>query len=131
MDERTAAMPVADVDLELYRRLVDSSPVPLAVIAPDATVQIWNPAAARLFGWSAAEVIGRPMPIVPEAKQTECREARKAVGRGQSIVGLETIRCARDGRAIAVALSAVPVADTAGAAAHILLLFEDLRDRKR
>jgi PAS domain S-box-containing protein len=130
MEERTAAVPVAGADLELYRRLVDASPVPIVVIAPDTTVHVWNPAAARLFGWSADEILGRPIPIVPESKRAECQDARDAVARGDRIVDMETFRCARDGRWIDVAISAVPLRAVDGAD-RILLVFEDLRERKR
>jgi PAS domain S-box-containing protein len=131
MHDRTAVVPVAGVDLELYRRLVDASPVPVAVIAPDTTVHVWNPAAARLFGWSAAEVLGRPIPIVPDAKRAECREARARVGRGDTVLGMETHRLAKDGRLVDVAISATPIVDEAGGPDRILLVFEDLRERKR
>ncbi len=46
--------------------------VPLAVIAIDAQghVTTWNKAAEHLFGWSREEVIGRPIPAIPdEGKQ--------------------------------------------------------------
>ncbi len=49
---------------ELVSKVVMASPLPTVVLGLDRTVQLWNPAAADLLGWSQAEVIGRPMPAV-------------------------------------------------------------------
>jgi PAS domain S-box-containing protein len=127
MDERTAVVPIAGVDLELYRRLVDATPVALAVIAPDTTVQVWNPAAARLFGWSAAEVLGRPLPIVPDARGTDAAAALDPATR----LGIETLRRTKDGRMIDVAISTAPIAGLDGRTERLVLVFEERRDRQR
>ncbi|MFI5258124.1 MAG: PAS domain S-box protein [Candidatus Limnocylindrales bacterium] len=47
---------------EMLATLVVSSPLPTIVLGLDRRVQLWNPAAAELVGWSEAEVIGKPIP---------------------------------------------------------------------
>jgi PAS domain S-box-containing protein len=47
---------------ELLSKLVVSSPLPTVVMGLDRTVQLWNPAATDLLGWTEEEVIGRPVP---------------------------------------------------------------------
>ena len=49
---------------ELVSKVVMASPLPTIVLGLDRTVQLWNPAAGDLLGWSEAEVVGRPMPAV-------------------------------------------------------------------
>ena len=49
---------------ELVSKVVMASPLPTIVLGLDRTVQLWNPAAADLLGWSEAEVVGHPMPGV-------------------------------------------------------------------
>ena len=130
MDERTATLPgagQAGID-DLYGKLIDASPVPIAVIDPDTTVRLWNPAAERLFGWSAIELLGRPIPIVPDATRDECRHA---LDRGETIVGLETQRRAKDGTLIAVALTAAAIPGAQGHGSLMLLMFEDVSERAR
>ena len=59
-----AAEDAARRGAEMLSRLVVSSPLPTVVLDLDRTVQLWNPAAAELLGWTAEEVIGRPVPPV-------------------------------------------------------------------
>lgn len=49
------------------RAAVDASPVPLVLLDTGGRVQLWSAAAEALFGWSAAEAIGRVFPPVPDA----------------------------------------------------------------
>ena len=47
---------------QTLRTLIQASPLPIIARDRDAKVQIWNPAAERIFGWSEQEVLGRPIP---------------------------------------------------------------------
>jgi PAS domain S-box-containing protein len=113
------------------RALIEASPVPIAVIEPDATVRLWNPAAERVFGWSAAEVLGRPLPIVPDDKRDEFRAVREALVQGEAFSGVETERLRRDGTRVDVLISAAPLANLEGVPREMVVLFEDITARKR
>ena len=72
----------ADEQAQTLRGLIQACP--LAIIARDrqAMVQMWNPAAERIFGWSEEEVLGRPYPLVPQGKEDEFRaNIARAAGR--------------------------------------------------
>jgi PAS domain S-box-containing protein len=43
------------------RAIVDSAPEPFLGVAEDGTVVSWNPAAGRVFGWTAEEALGQPI----------------------------------------------------------------------
>jgi PAS domain S-box-containing protein len=116
---------------DLHRKLLEVSPVPIAVIEPDTTVRLWNQAAERLFGWTAEEVVGRPIPIVPSDEGDELRDARDAIVRGESLAGLETYGRRKDGTRVDVALSASPLHDADGRVALVMLVFQDLSERRR
>ena len=47
---------------ELLSKLVVSSPLPTVVMGLDRTVQLWNPAAAEMLGWTEEEMVGRRLP---------------------------------------------------------------------
>ncbi|MBD0334762.1 MAG: PAS domain S-box protein [Cyanobacteria bacterium Co-bin13] len=106
--------------------LVASSPLPIVVIEPSGLVQLWNPAAEKVFGWSKAEVLGQPLPIVPPEKREECRQVREAVVRGEIFSGIETYRCRQDGSKIIVSISAALLEGNS----TILLLFQDVTQRQ-
>jgi PAS domain S-box-containing protein len=114
---------------DTLRALVAAAPLPIVVIDLDTTVRLWNPAAERLFGWSATEVTGAPLPIVPPERCHECAVLREAVGRGESFHDVETVRLRRDGTAVDVAISAAPLADADGNVQRLVLLFEDRTER--
>jgi PAS domain S-box-containing protein len=117
---------------QTLRTVVHASPLPIVIVDPNPPlVRLWNPAAEALFGWTEAEVVGRPMPIVPDDKQTECRLYLAAVGAGQAFNGAETRRLTKAGTTVFVSLSAAPLHDGAGRVHGILLMFTDITDRKR
>ena len=107
---------------------------PLAVVAldPEARVQLWNPAAERIFGWTAAEVLGRRIPIVPEDRWHELvdEEIGVALGGGE-LRQLETVRRRKDGTLIPVSISAAPTYDDAGRVSGIMAMLEDISARKQ
>jgi PAS domain S-box-containing protein len=107
--------------------------LPLAVLAVDSVglvTSFWNPAAERMFGWTAAEVLGRPIPILPEDRVEESLNFRRRALAGESIRGIETVRRRKDGTLIEVRFSAVPVRDSQGQIIATMGLFEDITERK-
>jgi len=106
---------------------------PLAIYSTDAAgaVQTWNPAAARLFGWTASEVVGRPLPTVPEENGAQCTGLRRRVMGGESLNGVEVVRRKKDGTPVTASLSAAPLRDAEGRVTGILTLIQDVTDVKR
>jgi len=111
---------------ETLRTLIQASPLAVIVRDPDAKVQIWNPAAERIFGWSEQEILGNPYPLVPEDKQEEFRANLEGSLRGEALSGLETRRLNKDGTLIDVGIWTGPLGD--GGA---IVIVADITDRKR
>src|SRR6185437_7362644 len=53
------------------RAVVESAADAIVAFSTDRTVMLWNPAAERMFGWAADEVIGLEPPIIPEEHAAE------------------------------------------------------------
>ncbi|SDQ67921.1 PAS domain S-box protein [Thermostaphylospora chromogena] len=85
----------------IARAVLDSSPNAVVALDRDQTVLVWTPAAERLFGWTAEEVIGRRSPIVPEELIAEHNAVLERARIGGE-VSLRTKRLRRDGSLIDV-----------------------------
>jgi PAS domain S-box-containing protein len=89
-----------------------------AIIAKtrDGIVASWNPAAARMFGYSGEEIIGRSIDLlIPEDLTGEMNTILANVRAGRHINHRETIRIRKDGTEIRVSLSVSPIRDAGGA----------------
>ncbi len=98
----------------------------------EGIVTSWNPAAERLFGWRADEVIGRSIDLViPGEKREEETNILARVRQGEGVENRETLRVAKDGRVINVHVTITPVRDAAGQIAGMAKIIHDITDRKR
>lgn len=115
----------------MLRAIVDCSPVAIYVVDAAGIVSMWNPAAERLFGWSAGEAIGQRLPFVEESMQAEFDRLRRQLMEGHAFHDLETTRRRRDGSPIEVGISAVPLRDSRGVITSALGMSVDVTDRVR
>ena len=97
----------------------------------DGTLLTWNPAAARLFGYSADEIGGRHLSLlVPPDRARETEQMLAAVGRGEPWE-LETVRVRKDGTAVDVAVDVAPIRGAAGAVTGFAAAIRDVTERRR
>jgi PAS domain S-box-containing protein len=79
---------------------------------PAGIVTFWNPAAERLFGYRADEMLGRPATTLASDAQAEQIGRNLETVRARGVIeNQETQRLAKDGRVLDVALSAAPLID--------------------
>ncbi|MBL8522224.1 MAG: EAL domain-containing protein [Betaproteobacteria bacterium] len=131
ISERKALERTLSESNETLRSIIEASP--LAIIARDleGVVRLWNPAAEKLFGWTAEEVLGSPRSIVPPDMKEEVAEMRKQVEAGMMLSLEETKRVRRDGVVLDVSLSVAPIKDAAGKTAGTMVLLADVSRRKQ
>src|SRR3990170_205513 len=116
---------------ETLQALVQASPVGIAILDPDGAVKMWNPAAERMFGWRADEVLGCPLPTGPDGKEEEHRALREKVLKGGASSGVEVQRRARDGSLLDISLSTAPLRGLDGSISGIVGMMADITERKR
>jgi PAS domain S-box-containing protein len=88
-----------------------------AIIGKDLKGRVtdWNRAAERIFGYTSAEMIGRPVKIlIPADRQAEEASILRRIRRGERIDHYETIRQRKDGRLIHISLTISPIKDGRG-----------------
>ena len=116
---------------ERLATLVACSPASIVVLDCSGNIELWNPAAESMFGWPAADVLGKPLPTVPPGMEEETREIHQQLMRGESVQFQETRRRRRDGRIIDVSISFASMCDAQGRVIRIMGLANDITDRKQ
>ena len=112
--------------------IVENTHEPIVAQDLDGTVSSWNNGAESVFGYRAAEVLGKPVSIlVPPECATETAHAIERVKAGEAVEQFETVRLAKDGRRVEVSLSMSPVRDAQGRVVGAAMLARDITDRKR
>jgi diguanylate cyclase (GGDEF)-like protein/PAS domain S-box-containing protein len=116
---------------EQLQLLIQSSPLAIYARDPNGLLTTWNPAAERMYGWSAAEVLGKPLPSVPGEQREESDSLRKRLLAGESFIKFQGRRLRRDGSPIYIDASLGPLRDAAGNASGIIAVAADITERKR
>jgi PAS domain S-box-containing protein len=121
----------AEKERALLARIVDSSEDVIVSKSLDGIIESWNAAAEHLFGYAAAEAIGKPITlIVPPDRIEEEQMILERVRRGEQVRHFETIRVSKDGRRIPISLSVSPVRDSDGTIVGLSKIARDISERK-
>ncbi|MDR3533874.1 MAG: PAS domain S-box protein [Rhodopila sp.] len=98
----------------------------------DGTVTDWNRGAETVFGYAAAEVIGKPLAtLLPPGQENEAHEILERLKRGERIEHYETRRRRKDGEIIDVSLTVSPLFDTSGQLVGTSKVARDITVAKR
>ena len=120
----------AEHRLRSANRMVDAviQASPLAVVAMDThrRVTVWNPAAERIFGWSAAEAVGEVNRIVPRGEPSVLDQILELPGDATGGMAAETKRLRKDGSLVDVSISAAPLYSPAGEVTGGVALISDV-----
>ena len=112
--------------------IVESSDDAILSKDPDGIIQSCNAAGERMFGYSAAELVGKPVRmLIPAERQHEEDEILARIRRGERIDHFETVRLTKDGRCIDVSLTVSPIRDAAGHVIGASKIVRDITDDKR
>ena len=112
--------------------MVESSDDIIVSKTLDGIITSWNPAAERIFGWTAAEAVGQHITlIIPEDRRAEEDDVLARIRRGERVDHFETVRLAKDGRLVDVSITVSPVKDAAGRIVGASKVARDITERRR
>ena len=112
--------------------IVESSDDAIIGKTLDGIITSWNSGAQKIYGYSAEEVIGKPINIlVPSDRPAEIPQILDSIRRGEAIDHYETKRIAKDGRRLDVSLTISPIRDSAGNIVGASTIARDITERKR
>ena len=127
---------IKDAEL-LLSQIVQSASQAIFTYDPDRLVTSWNPACERLYGYSAAEVIGTPIRMLLPDDTTDAERERIAETNRQLLSGeqasseYEARRRRRDGTIVHVAVKWDPLRDSRGEIVGTIVSVTDITERKR
>jgi PAS domain S-box-containing protein len=116
----------------LLSAIIDSSDD--AIISKDlnGVVTSWNKGAERLFGYTAAEMIGQPITIlIPIDRQDEEPKILSRLRRGERVDHFQTVRRRKDGELLDISLTISPVRDIDGNIVGASKIARDITQQKR
>jgi PAS domain S-box-containing protein len=98
----------------------------------DGIITSWNSGAQRLFGYSADEVVDKPVTILfPPERHDEERIILERIMRGERIDHYETVRRRKDGSSVDVSLTVSPVKNAEGKIIGASKIARDITERRR
>ena len=113
---------------ETLQAVIRACPVAIVTMDLEGRVRMWNEAAERLLGWSAEEVIGRP---VPALGREEFRRLTEDVARGRAYSAMPATRRRKDDTLVEVSISRAPLHDGQGRLVGSVAMLFDLTPQRR
>lgn len=121
-----------ETDLHHLASIVESSADAIVGVGSDGLVVSWNLGAQRIYGFTAAEAIGRPVSmIVPPHSERWSDALFRSVIEGGAVQPFETVGIRKDGTPIDVAITVSPTRDIDGRVRGSSVIARDITDRKR
>ncbi len=115
----------------LLEAIIERSPLAILVMDLDGRIEVWNPAAERLFGWTVEEARGEVFPAVPAEKWDELRDnIRRTVETG-GMHGIQIRRLNRRGHPLDLRLWTAALYPPGGGASSVIGILEDVTEQKR
>ena len=117
---------------ERLAAVVDSSEDAIISKTLDGTINTWNRGAEKVFGYSSAEAVGKPMlMLIPPERVNEESEILARIRRGESVEHFETVRVRKDGTKIDISATISPIRDSSGAIVGASKIARDITERKQ
>jgi PAS domain S-box-containing protein len=115
---------------QTLQTLVDASPLAIYALDSEGRVRSWNHAAEQMFGWSAADVLGKLVPFIPQEGMPAFRQSLRKVLDGEPLRGYQVQQRRQDGRLIDLRICAAPVQQPNSVVDQVITLAEDVTERK-
>ena len=116
---------------ENFLQFMNAMPEPVVLYDTEMRAIYFNPAFVETFGWSLDELFGKHIEYIPEDRLTETYNVIRRIQKGEKVKSFETVRLTKDGRMLAVRLSASLVRGQDQSPMGGVVILRDITDRKR
>lgn len=132
LEVEIAERKAAEKALQRMAAIVESSNDAILSKDLEGIITSWNPAAERLFGYKAAEVIGQPVTLLfPADRQEEFAQIMERIRRGERVDHYETLRQRKDGTLLNVSVTVSPIKESTGAIIGASDIIRDITAQKQ
>lgn len=132
MPGASPASRLTDDDTAYLAAIVDASADAILSTTIDGVIRSWNAACERLLGFTAAEMIGRPVyDTIPPELLEDARAIRARISVGESIESFETVRLTKQGHPVEVSITFSPVRNEQAAVVGISAIIRDVTLTKK
>jgi PAS domain S-box-containing protein len=122
---------LAEAAMAQMAAIVESSDDSIISTDSNGIIASWNKGAEKLFGYTAEEVIGKPvMILIPPGRADEEPYILERIKRGEQVDHYETLRRRKDGSEIDISLTVSPIRDKAGKVIGASKIARDITERK-
>ena len=122
----------AEEKIHNLANIVESSNDAIITKSLDCIITSWNKGAEQIYGYSAKEVMGKPISILePSILVEETKELAELIEQGDKIHNYETLRSRKDGRVINVSLTLSPIFDASEKLTGISVIARDITRSKK
>jgi PAS domain S-box-containing protein len=98
----------------------------------DGVITTWNRGAEAIFGYTAAEAVGRPITMLAwPGYEDDMRELLRRIGTDDVVERYETLRRHKDGRCVVVSLTLSPVRDDTGGLIGVSKIARDITEQRK
>jgi PAS domain S-box-containing protein len=112
--------------------IIESSDDAIVSKTLDGIITSWNPAAEKLFGYSADEIVGRPIAtLAAPDREPEMPAILERIRRGEKVDHYETVRRRKDGCLVDISLTVSPIRDESGRIVGASKIARDIAARKQ
>ncbi len=129
LSEKRKVEEILQENEEFLKAMISCSPLALYSIDLNGNLLTWNKSAEKMFGWTAKEVLGKQLPMIPKGSQNEFLTLRSKVLTDKGFVGKELIRQRKNGTQFPMSLSVAPIHDKNGKIVGIMSAAEDITNR--
>jgi PAS domain S-box-containing protein len=114
-----------------FTAIIESSEDAIISKNLDSKITSWNPAAERMFGYAATEIIGQSVTILfPPDRLHEEGDILARIKAGERVDHFETVRIRKDGLPIEISATLSPIRDPQGAVIGVSNILRDIGNRK-
>ncbi len=129
ISERNQAQEALRTTNQSYQALIQGSPLAIIILDEKWCINLWNPAAEKIFGWNEKDVLKKKLPMLIDSQRDSLKKHLKQVYQGKSLSGIELKVLNRDRKELDIDISMAPLTNVEESINGAIMLATDITDK--